>query len=146
LAQQRRTIEAAGVTLAIVHLDTRQNGAELTRRYELDDVHRFSDPECRLYQAFDLKRGRFLQLLGPRVLLRAIPALLVGGHGLGRVRGDGFRMPGAFVLRERKIIAEYRHQTAADRPNYAKLAGEAVENNGTSNLEGLTRNDKLATP
>lgn len=125
LASQRKAIEDAGVSLAIVHLDDPAHGAALARSYDLDDVHRFTDPACKLYEAFSLQRGRFLQLLGPTVALRAWPAVILGGHGFGRMRGDGFRMPGVFVLKNREIVAEYRHRTAADRPNYAALAREA---------------------
>lgn len=125
LAQQRRAIEALGVKLAIVHLDDRQHGADLTRRYELDDVDRYSDPACQLYRAFDLRRGRIWDLFGPTVMARALPVLW-RGHGMGRVRGDGFRMPGVFVLHAGKIVAAYRHRTAGDRPDYAALAKQGV--------------------
>ncbi|HBB74333.1 MAG TPA: hypothetical protein DC048_07770, partial [Planctomycetaceae bacterium] len=47
---------------------------------------------------------------------------LVRGHGLGPLVGDGFQMPGAFLIKDGRIVASYRHAHAADRPDYAGLA------------------------
>jgi hypothetical protein len=69
-----------------------------------------------------LPRGRFAQLLGPSIWWRGFFTAIIRGHGVGRLVGDGFQMPGVFLLENSRIIAEYRHQTAADRPDYAALA------------------------
>jgi hypothetical protein len=100
-----------------------QEGAQsgMFAGYELDDVDRCSDPQCEIYNAFQLPRGRFRQLLGPRIWWRGFLAAIVNRHGFGRLIGDGFQMPGVFLLEHSSIIAEYRHQTAADRPDYAGL-------------------------
>ena len=60
------------------------------------------------------------ELFAPRILLRGIRAAC-GGHGIGKLSGDGFRMPGAFLLRNGKIIAEHRASSAADHPDYVTL-------------------------
>jgi hypothetical protein len=36
--------------------------------------------------------------------------------------GDGFQMPGIFLLFHGEVLRSYRHQTAADRPDYVDLA------------------------
>jgi hypothetical protein len=95
----------------------------LLTRYGLADVDHFSDPERRLYQAFDLSRAAWWQLFGPRVWGRGLAAIV--RHGQGAIDGDGFQMPGAFVLREGRITRAFRHQTAADRPDYLQLLGIA---------------------
>jgi len=40
-----------------------------------------------------------------------------------RAVGDGFRMPGAFLVSSGRVVHTYRHATAADRPDYVELAG-----------------------
>jgi hypothetical protein len=36
--------------------------------------------------------------------------------------GDGFRMPGVFLVHQNKILKSYKHQSAADVPDYQKLS------------------------
>jgi hypothetical protein len=35
--------------------------------------------------------------------------------------GDGFQMPGVFVIREGEVREHFIHRLASDRPDYAKL-------------------------
>lgn len=39
----------------------------------------------------------------------------------GLLKGDGFQMPGVFLLYHGTVLRSYRHQSAADRPNYSQL-------------------------
>ena len=57
LKAQRQTLESGGVTLALVHMSDPLEATRTMSRYGLDSVHRFSDPQCELYQAFGLPRG-----------------------------------------------------------------------------------------
>ena len=58
-------------------------------------------------------------LFGPAVWWRGFHAALLQSHGVGRLAGDGFQMPGVFLVFHGEILRSYRHQSAADRPNYA---------------------------
>ncbi len=122
LAQARSAIERDGKQLAIVHMGDEAAGASLVAPYGLSDIARFSDPECRLYRALDLERGRIDQLLGPRIWWRGFLAAIVARHGFGKLQGDGFQMPGVFVIDRGEVVAAYRHKTAADRPDYEAVA------------------------
>lgn len=130
LSEQRAAIEREGVTPAFVGMmDDSELGAFL-ESYGLKDLPRFADPTQRLYRDFGLGRGTVKQLLGPEVWRRglsaAAPAWLGGdGHGLGALQGDGLQMPGVFLLYQGRVIGGYRHETAADRPDYTSLACEA---------------------
>jgi hypothetical protein len=84
-------------------------------------VDGISAPETRLYRAFELPRGSFGQLFGPAVWTAGWRALLAG-HGIGPLVGDGFQMHGAFVIRDGRVVAARRCETAAERPDYAGLA------------------------
>ena len=71
-------------------------------------MHRFADPDCRLYRAFGLNRGNFRQVLGWAVWKRGLRAALVEGHGLGRLAGDGFQLCGAFLIEAGRIVSAFR--------------------------------------
>ena len=122
LRVQRSRLEAAGVRIALVHMSPDADAAEFFARYGLDDVARFSDPGRGLYRRFALRRGDWGQLFGLAVWFRGARAIFADGHGLGALAGDGFQMPGAFLVLNGKIVREYRHETAASRPDYCKLA------------------------
>jgi peroxiredoxin len=125
LQQQRQQIAANGCSLAIVHLSNDAAMAKLIANYQLDDVPRFADADLRLYRAFGLSRGTLWQLLGPHVWFPGAKAFF-SGHGLGMIDGDGFQMPGAFVIHHGKIVKAFRHASPADRPNYAELSQAAL--------------------
>ena len=122
LGRKLKEIEAEGVELAVVHMSPPLVAAQAFDKYGLYEIHRFSDPQCLIYEAFQLQRGTPLQLFGPKVWWRGIFAGLVGGHGIGPLAGDGFRMPGVFILHKGKITFAHRAGSAADRPNYVEFA------------------------
>jgi AhpC/TSA antioxidant enzyme len=93
----------------------------LFARYGLDDLPRISDPERKLYEAFELSRGSLAQVAGPRVWWRGLVSLLKG-HTPGVPQGDVFQMPGVFLVSNGRIERAYRHTTSADRPDYCELA------------------------
>lgn len=116
----REKIEAAGTKIALVHQGS-EDPTDLLVRHRLADLHRYRDSHRRLYEHFGLPQGRMGQLFGPRVLWRGFQAYLAG-HRLGRRDGDTFRMPGVFLVHRGRILREFRHSRAADRPNYVALA------------------------
>jgi len=122
LHTQRAELAAEGVLPVLVHMEDDVSGKRFFAEFELDDLPRISDPKCQLYRAYGLNRGRLGQLLGPAVWWRGFKAAILSRHGVGPAKGDGFQMPGAFLTRNGKIIGEYRHQTAADRPDYCRIA------------------------
>lgn len=121
LGSQRREIEQQGARLVLVHMCGERDAERFFARYGLEDVQRISDPERTLYRAFGLPRGRFGDVLGPKVWWRGFQAGVLGGHGVGRLMGDGFQMPGVFLIFHGEIVRSYRHQSAADRPDYLAL-------------------------
>lgn len=122
LRVQRSRLEAAGVAIALVHMSPEADAAAFFAKYELSDVARFSDPGRGLYRRFELRRGGWRQLFGLSVWMRGARAVFAEGHGVGALAGDGFQMPGAFLVLNGKIIHAYRHESAASRPDYCKLA------------------------
>jgi hypothetical protein len=74
-----------------------------------------------------LLRGTFNQVFGLKVWLRTIDAGIVQGHGISRKQiGDGFQMPGIFLLKDGEIRSQFIHKSVSDRPDYEKLIRESV--------------------
>jgi hypothetical protein len=117
--------EKEGARLVLVHM--LQEGEE-DEYVENTGVGRIADPRCDLYRAFGLGKGGFLELFGPRVLYRGAVAFF-RGCGVGMLRGDGLQMPGAFLVRNGRIVRGQKAATAADLPSVEALFGpeDAVE-------------------
>ena len=120
IAEQRSAIEKQGATIALVHMG-QSEPVELLNKYDLNDLHCFRDPNCVLYDAFGLQLGGFAALFGFKVWWRGLAAW-ISGHGLGPLEGNGFRMPGVFLIRRGNILRSFKHLSAADRPDYVQLA------------------------
>lgn len=122
LGAARARLDDAAVRTVIVHQGQTHDGI---RRFVdaagLSDAALVSDPAAELYEAFELRRGRFAELLGPRVWWRGLLTFL-RGHRVGGLDGDGLRMPGTFVLENGAIIHAHRHRDASDRSDYASMA------------------------
>jgi len=122
LARGRGAIERAGLSVAVVGLgeDTASMRA-MGERLGVRGARWYADPGRVLYRALGLGRGRFGQLFGPRVWIRGLAATL-RGHVVGRPEGDGFQMPGAFVIHEGRVVRGQRHRYASDRLRIAELS------------------------
>lgn len=120
LADQRTRIERSGVRIVLVHMSSDAAAERFFAGYGLADTPRISDPDRSLYRALGLSRGSFVSLLGLRVWYRGA---LAGMRGFwpGRPSGDGFQMPGAFLVHRGLVVRSYRHGYASDRPDYARL-------------------------
>ncbi len=121
LKKQSEILRARGWDLVVVHLSPPADGRALLDRYGLTDVAAISDPERRLFRAFELRSGSLSQLTGPYVLWRAVIEGTVWRHGFGRIVGNPQQLAGAFVVDKGRIVQAYRHQTTADRPDYLHL-------------------------
>jgi peroxiredoxin len=122
LARHRQEIDGKGVTIGLVHLVEEPVAKPFFEKYGLADLPRFSDPLKALYQAFGLKRVGLLQMLGVKVWLRGFQSAVLEGHGFSGAQGDALQMPGVFLLHRRGVMGGYIHRTAADRPDYCRLA------------------------
>lgn len=107
-----------GSRLVLVHM--LQSGRETSYLGERSGVARIADPRCELYRAFGLGKGGFLELFGPRVWWRGAVAVFKG-CGVGHLAGDGLQMPGAFLVRNGRIVAAQPAHSAADLPDIGQL-------------------------
>lgn len=128
VSARRREIEASGARLVLVHMSPPGEAPAVLARYGLSGTAHVSDPSGDLYRAFELRRGTIGELFGLRVWARGVAAGVFKGHGVGRLRGDGFQMPGVFLVERGRIVKAYRHRDASDRVDVCTLtpAGAGV--------------------
>ncbi len=100
---------------------------EFFEKFNLKGYESISDPETTLYQTFGLGKGNFNQLFGLKSLIRGFEASMSGTMVSLKQIGDGFQMPGVFLLHNKEIKSSYIHQTAADKPDYEKIMDEYLK-------------------
>ena len=98
----------------VVHMGSNEQGLQMMDQYQLDDCPVISDPECRIFRAYQLPRGTWRQLFGLRIWIEGFKAAILKGYGFGKLMGDGFQMSGAFVVRDGRVVAAYPSKDAAD--------------------------------
>jgi hypothetical protein len=83
-----------------------------------------ADPERRFFTAFRLRRGRFQELLGPKVWAAAVRSMLRGNF-VGRPVGDPLVMPGLFLVQGERILWEQEIDHIGRMPDMAAIAATA---------------------
>ena len=123
LGKLRQQIEGEkGLRLVLVHMSPARYAEGQLEKYGLAGIHQISDPEQRLYRAMGLKRATFSQLFGWEMWKEGFRAGILEGLGVGRERGDGFQMPGYFILQSGEIVEQYLPKNAADHPDWLEMA------------------------
>lgn len=123
LGKRKDKINSYNTRLVLVHLSDDETAESFFAQYGLKDVDYVSDPDARVYQQFGLLKGELSQMMGMKVWLRTFQQGVIKGHGLStHLIGDGFQMPGVFLIYEGQIREKFIHHTIADRPDYLKLS------------------------
>lgn len=120
VAAIKSSIREAGAEIAFVHAESADEAAPWFSKYGLDDVLHISDPTLAHYQAFGLGQTRASAMVDPRVWARGAASALAHGFGTQTVEMMR-RQPGVFIVQGDHILAEYRHRSPADRPDYLAL-------------------------
>lgn len=118
LGIKKETFQSRDVTLVLVHMTSHDIATDFFEKYDLEGFESISDPDTQLYQIFGLGKGNFNQLFGLKSLIRGFEASMSGTKVSLKQIGDGFQMPGVFLLHNSEIVGSYVHQTAADKPDY----------------------------
>jgi len=121
LAQKRKTFSEKGFELVLVHMSDQETANKYFNKYNLSGVIHIEDPECKFYAVFGLVKGTFQQLFGWSSWIRGFQSTVLEGHGIGPLLGDGFQMPGVFVLKNGELAGSFVHEVASDRPDYESL-------------------------
>ncbi len=121
IAKKRNEIREKGIEVVFVHMSNSDTAEKYFKRYNLGGSIHISDPECKFYSSFGLVKGNFNQLFGLKNWIRGFNAGVVNMHGIGGQIGDGFQMPGVFIIQDGSVREQYIHKLASDRPNYVQL-------------------------
>lgn len=120
VAAAKPAIHDAGANIAFVHGASPFEAAPWFSQHGLDDVMIVSDPDRAHYRAFGLSQVPLTSLAHPTAWARGAVCAL--SHGFG---GQTFEMmkqlPGVFLVQQGRVLAEYRHRSPADRPDYVAL-------------------------
>ena len=112
--------ERRDAELVLVHM--LHEGQET--KYLPGKVSKIADPNCQLYNALGLGKGKFSQLFGFKVWLKGVFSIF-RGCGVGPLAGDGLQMPGVFLVEKGKVTARRPAKTAADLPDIEALFDKA---------------------
>lgn len=127
ISKRRTKFENKGFRVVFVHMAPNAETAEkFFKKYQLYPVDHILDPEKRFYRAFGLGRGTPQQLFGLMNWIRGVQATVLEGHGAepdfeNTELGDGFQMPGVFVVYKGETLRSYIHRYAHDRPDYEEI-------------------------
>ena len=120
VGELRPQIEATRTQIAFVHPESPDVAPPWLAKFGLSGVFQLSDPALKHYLAFGLGNMRMSALLSPTVVVRGAAAAMSYGFGYqppGLLRQLG----GVFVVQEDQVLASFRHQSSADRPDYLEL-------------------------
>lgn len=127
VSRVQKDIRNSGAGIVFVHGATAEEAKPWFSKYGLDGVTVISDPELSHYRAFGLGRTQPAALIDPKVWVRGAASAMA--HGFGSQTIELMRqLPGVFVVQGDEVLAEYRHQSPADRPNYLDLVQSAIRN------------------
>lgn len=124
LANDRADLESRGIRIAVLHSADAAAAAPRLASAGLADIPAFADPESTLARALGIAHGSFLALLGPKNILRGIPAFFAG-HGIGYPVGDPLQMPAAFVVHRGRVVRHHHHAYAGERLDIRSLIDDA---------------------
>jgi hypothetical protein len=120
VARIKPAIDEAGANVAFVHAESAAEAEPWFAKYQLTDVVHVSDPARAHYRAFGLDRTHATSLVNPAVWARGAVCGLEHGFGVQDYEMMR-RQPGVFVVQRDRILAQFRHRTPADRPDYLEL-------------------------
>ena len=121
IGKKRDEWSKKNINVVLVHMSDYDTAETYFKKYKISGIENISDPTCGLYASFGLGKGSVSQLFGLKNFIRGFETTVKGiPIGLRQI-GDGFQMPGVFLLKVGKVIESYIHTSAADRPDYDNL-------------------------
>ena len=122
IARNRTGLESKGVQIILVHMSDYETAEGYFKDFGLLGIRHISDPACQFYSHFGLTKGNFNQLFGLKSWTRGF-SIAVGDGIFPALKqiGDGFQMPGVFLIEKGDVKEQFIHKSAADRPDYSSL-------------------------
>jgi len=121
ISKNRSNWEKRGIHLVLVYPSDKASGEKYFSQFDLSTIDSVSDPETKWYQIFGLVKGSFSQLFGLKTIIRGFEVATTGTLPVLKQVGDGFQMPGIFLIRNGQVRDKYIHRSASDKPDYDSL-------------------------
>ena len=94
---------------------------KLLTRYQLQNVQSFSDPDRKLYELFQIKRGNLAETIGPAVWWSGFKTTILSGYLPGIPGKDIQQLGAALILDKGIVVASYFSKNSADLPDWDQL-------------------------
>ncbi len=114
-------IAQQNLQLAIVHMMDQEQAETLLARYELKNVQSFSDPNRKLYELFQVKKGNLSEIMGPSIWWSGFKTTILSGNLPGIPGKDIQQLGAALILDKEIIVASHFSQNSADLPDWNQL-------------------------
>ena len=114
-------IAERNLQLAIVHMMDQEQANKLLARYQLQNVETFSDPDRKLYELFQVKRGSLAETIGPAIWWSGFKTTVLSGFLPGIPGKDIQQLGAALVFDKGKVVASYFSENSADLPDWDLL-------------------------
>jgi peroxiredoxin len=122
IASRRLKFERQGVRVVMVHMADYEVAENYMEVFKIKDIEHISDKDCKIYAMFGLVKGSFSQLFGLKTWIRGFEIAVTKQMIPSSVRvGDGFQMPGVFLIKDGEVKGSFIHRSVADKPNYEQL-------------------------
>jgi len=122
IGKKKNEWEERNINVVLVHMSDNETAEKYFKKYKIPNIEHISNPSCSLYATFGLTKGTASQLFGLKNWIRGFEVTVQKGIPLGlRQIGDGFQMPGVFIIEDGQIMDSYIHSSASDVPNYEHL-------------------------
>lgn len=122
LRKVKEQLKENNVRIVLVHMDDSAIAEEKLNLRDMGDLHHVSDPACRHYHDFGLRKGTLRELFGFRAFIGGNRAMLKG-VGIPQSGTQMDQMPGLFYIENGEIIRKYTYQSIGDQPDYLQIAG-----------------------
>ena len=103
-----------------------EQGKSMMQRFGLEAVGQVSDPDRRLFRTLDLPFGTLGQLVSIKTFWRALVEGVVFKFGFGSFVGNGMQLSGAFIVKNGHVERAVRHESPAERTDFADLSCPVV--------------------
>ncbi len=121
LASKKSFFVDQGVDIVFVHMTENDIAEMYFSKFELKGCQHISDPGCNYYEQFGLVKGNFNQLFGLQNMIRGFDVTMRGTFISLKQIGDGFQMPGVFMINNGQIVDSFIHKYASDKPDYERI-------------------------
>ena len=121
ISKKKDFFKSKNVDLVFFHMAENKQADKYFSEHGLANAEHISDPETKIYANFGLEKGSLNQLFGLKNWIRGFEAMSSGTFIELKQVGDGFQMPGVFLVYKQKLEGSYIHHYASDSPDYEDM-------------------------